>query len=409
VKVLVSAAEASADLHASKLIEALRRRVPDLQLAGIGGSHLEAQGLLPVAKASDLAVMGSVEVLSKLPLIRRAGKALLAQAAQLRPDVAVLVDYPGFHFRIGPELKALGIPVVYFIPPKVWVWRRSRLISMKRWVSRVLCVLPFEPKIYGEAGIPAEYIGSPLVEELPVDLSRQEARAKLGLGAEERVLAVMPGSRSSEMQRHWSVFLDSAARFAGDLKQSWTVLIPVASTLDLSFWQLELERWLRGRGLGHLEQSSLRVRLIQEDSGLVLRAADLGLIKSGTSTLEAAVLECPMVIAYRPGWVTSFAVKHVLKYRGPVGLVNLFRGIQERSELIAPEILHEDVTSERLAQELVSLYTSPARLQTMKANLTALREQMLNGAGSGFTPSDRAAAAILEVVSKAQLSERGTK
>ena len=139
---------------------------------------------------------------------------------------------------MGPRLKALGIPVVYFIPPKVWVWRSSRLRVMREWVARVLCILPFEPKIYEDAGIRAEFVGSPLVEELPIRMSREEARAKLGISPAERVLAVLPGSRDSEMERHWRPFLDAARLFAEKSGESWTVLVPIASSLDFEHWQI---------------------------------------------------------------------------------------------------------------------------------------------------------------------------
>jgi lipid-A-disaccharide synthase len=391
VKLLVSAAEASADLHAAQLVAAIRRRVPGVRLIGIGGTHLEREGLRPIARAADLAVMGSVEVLSRLGVIRRAGRDLLAAARAERPDVAVLVDYPGFHFQIGPQLHALGIPVVYFIPPKVWVWRRSRLEAMKSWVSRVLCILPFEPALYQEAGIPAEFIGSPLIEELPVRVSRDEARAALGVAADSRVLAVLPGSRQSEMKRHWHPFLEAARGFSLQAGGKWTVLVPIAPTLDQKHWESEAARWRDGL------PESVEIRLNRDGSGLVLRAADLGLIKSGTSTLEAGVLECPMVIAYRPGRVTSLAVRHLLRYRGPVGLVNLFRGWKPGDPYIAPEILHAEMTADRLCAELLALQSNRERLEKMKRDLGELRELMLAGSNGHGGPSDRAAAAVIDV------------
>jgi lipid-A-disaccharide synthase len=193
VKLLISAAEASADLHSAQLIRAFKRRVSDLYSFGIGGKNLEAEGMDILARAEDLAVMGSIEILSRLSKIRQAERELLRQASEKRPDVAILVDYPGFHFRVGPRLHAMGIPVIYYIPPKVWVWRKKRLNSMKKWVSQVLCILPFEPKLYHEAGISAEYVGSPLVEELPLSISKLEARNALGLHPEDHVLVIMPG------------------------------------------------------------------------------------------------------------------------------------------------------------------------------------------------------------------------
>ncbi len=402
MKLLISAAEASADLHAARLVDALRSRVSRLDLIGIGGSHLEREGLQPLAKASDLAVMGSLEVLSRLPVIRRAGKDLLREAEKFRPDVAVLVDYPGFHFRLAPRLHAMGIPVVYFIPPKVWVWRKSRLRTMKPWVSKVLCILPFEPPLYQAAGIDADYVGSPLVDELPIHLTRSEARARLAFSEQERVMALLPGSRPSEMKRHWTAFLDAALLFARRRREHWTVAIPIASTLPFSFWREQAERWLERRQA----EEFLKVQVLQESSGEILRAADMALIKSGTSTLEAGVLECPMVIAYRPGRVTSFAVRNILRYRGPVGLVNLFSGWRNGGALIAPEVLHEEMTAERLAFELESVFGSEDRLGRMRRELAQLREQMLSMEGTHGGPSARAADAVLAVATKAAAAGR---
>jgi len=398
--VLVSAAEASADLHAAQLVAAIRRRMPNLELMGIGGKHLEGEGLRPVAHASDLAVMGSVEVLSRLATIRRAGRDLLAAAQAGRPDVAILVDYPGFHFRIGPRLRAMGIPVVYFIPPKVWVWRRSRLQTMKSWVSRVLCILPFEPKIYEEAGIAAEFIGSPLIEELPVRMPREEARAHFGLDPDVRALAVLPGSRPSEMERHWRPFLDAAGTFCERTGGKWVVLLPIAATLDMDHWSLQAEPWKRRL------PPAVEIRLTREGSGMALRAADLALVKSGTATLEAGVLECPLVVAYRPGKVTSFAVKHLLRYRGPVGLVNLFRGWKPGDAYLAPEVLHEEMTAERLSEELHALFSDRERLDRMRQDLRELREAMMSGANGHGGPSDRAAASVIEVAQSSPNSRR---
>jgi lipid-A-disaccharide synthase len=391
VRVLVSAAEASADLHAAQLVAAIRRRIPTLELMGIGGKHLEGEGLRPVARAADLAVMGSIDVLSRLPSIRRAGRDLLDAAASGRPDVAVLVDYPGFHFRIGPRLHAMGIPVIYFIPPKVWVWRKSRLQAMKAWVSRVLCILPFEPRIYEEAGIPAEFIGSPLIEELPVRTPHEEARAHFRLAPDVRALAVLPGSRRSEMKRHWDPFLDAAERFCQRAGGKWVVLVPIAPTLDEDQWSAKAE------SRRHRLPSTVEIRLITEGSGMALRGADLALVKSGTATLEAGVLECPMVVAYRPGKVTSLAVKHLLRYRGPVGLVNLFRGWKPGEEYLAPEVLHEEMTAERLSDELHALFSDRARLDRMKRGLRELRDEMMAGANGHGGPSDRAAESVIEV------------
>jgi len=381
LKLLVSAAETSADLHAAQVVAALRRKVPNLRVFGIGGPALREQGLEAVAKAEDLAVMGSLEVISKFRVITAARRALLDLAQREKPELALLVDYPGFHFNVAPKLRAMGVRIAYFIPPKIWVWRKGRVRQMKSWASKVFCILPFEAPLYREAGIPAEFVGSPLVEELPWQVSRAEARAHLGWGADEKVLAVLPGSRTSELANHVGPFLEAARLFA--VKQGYRVVVVLPETVELRHWKLSsVER--------------VQVDWLQGKAGWVLRAADLGLIKSGTATLEAAILECPMVVAYRPGQFTSWAVKNLLRYRGPVALANLYESGPLTREKVVPEILHDEVTAQRLEQELTALARDPGLLDSMKNGLLRIRELALQSASA--TPSgERVAEGLLEL------------
>jgi lipid A disaccharide synthetase len=196
------------------------------------------------------------------------------------------------------------------------------------------------------------------------------------------------------MKRHWVPFLEAAVKFAEYSRESWTVLIPIASTLDLEECKARFNQWQRSQG----ERQIPRFLIVSDPSGVVLRAAHLGLIKSGTSTLEAAVLDCPMVVAYRPGRLTSFLVKNILKYRFPVGLVNLFRGWKPGDRMISPEVLHEQMTAENLARELWALYSSPERMTQMRADFEQLRGQMLLGDEALLRV--RAVDAVLEVVSR---------
>ncbi len=377
MRLLVSAAETSADLHAAQVVAALRKQVPHLSIFGIGGPALRAQGLEAVARAEDLAVMGSFEVLSKFRTILSARRALLEAAEERRPEVALLVDYPGFHFNVAPKLKALGARIAYFIPPKVWVWRRGRLGLMKKWVDRVFCILPFEAPLYQQAGIAAEFVGSPLFEELPWAVSREEARKKLGWSADERVLAVLPGSRRSELQSHLGPFLEAALEVGS--RRGFRVVVVLPETVSLSEWKRDS-----------------RVEWMQGGSGWVLRASDLALVKSGTATLEAAILECPMVVAYRPGQFTSWAVKRVIRYAGPVSLANLYEQGPLTRERVVPEVLHEDMTAARLVAELLQLIDDPAERERMLTGLRRIREQALQGA-SGVPAGERVARGLIQL------------
>ncbi len=385
MKLLVSAAETSADLHAAQVVARLRSKVPNLRIMGIGGPALRAQGLEPVARAEDLAVMGSFEILSKFRKITAARKAVLELAARERPDLALLVDYPGFHFNVAPRLKALGIRIAYFIPPKVWVWKKGRIQQMKAWVDRVFCVLPFEAPLYTQAGIRAEFVGSPLVDELPWMLSRQEARRELGLDGSQPLLAVLPGSRDSELEHHLVPFVEAARSFASANGMQVLVVLPEGS--DLARWKAFLSR------------TSISASVVSWQvgrSGHVLRAADLGLIKSGTATLEAAILECPMVVAYRPGQFTSWAVKNVIRYRGPVALANLYEQGPLTRETVVPEVLHDEVTSSNLQLALERVWGDPMVLARMRQGLSRIRELALRSA-EGVQPSERVADGLIRM------------
>lgn len=388
MKLLVSAAETSADIHAAQVVAALRSRVPSLRVMGIGGPALREQGLESVASSEDLAVMGSFEVLSKFRKITAARRALLQLAERERPELALLVDYPGFHFNVAPRLKALGIRIAYFIPPKIWIWRKGRLARMKAWADRVFCILPFESPLYEQAGIPAEFVGSPLVDELPWKLSKQEARAPLGIAEGEQVLAVLPGSRESELQSHLLPFLEAARAFAEP--RGWRVVVALPDTIDLETWRTHARR------AGLAWPATIRIDWLSGRSGLLLRAADLGLIKSGTATLEAALLELPMVVAYRPGHFTSWAFKNVIRYRGPVSLANLFENGPLTRDWIVPEVLHEEMTATQLHEALEKIWNDPLTLERMRLGLARIRELALKSAADNRA-GDRVAEGLIRM------------
>ena len=240
MKVLISAAEASSDMHGAELLKALKEELKsqdqkiDLEVFGAGGPLLQAQGLKPIVDARDLLAMGVVEVFSRLPQVLRALRKLTQGARAQKPDFALVIDYPEFHFKLAKKLKKLNIPVFYYIPPKVWVWRKKRLQFIKHYFKKVFLILPFEQEIYDQEGVSAQYVGNPLIDELPLDLTREEARAKLQIAFDECVLILMPGSRPSELKYHLEVMLDSALQVSRKfLPQSLRVLMPLPYTADL--------------------------------------------------------------------------------------------------------------------------------------------------------------------------------
>lgn len=403
MRILISAAETSSDLHGAELLKALKRELgaDAVEAVGIGGPKLQAQGLNQAADARDLLAMGSSEVFGRLPKILEALESVTRQAIAFRPDVAVLIDYPDFHFRLARRLKAAGIPVVYYIPPKVWVWRKHRLKTLRELVDRVLCIFPFEEKIYQEAGIPVTYVGNPLVDELPIGLSREDARAKLGLADEKlrRVLLLMPGSRPAELKRHFKPMLEAAGRstrWVGDL----VVLVPYPATTDQGVLLGEYEHWKMEGGARY----PLEVRFISPEEAegqggaYAMAAADAGLVKSGTSTLEAGLMGCPHSVVYKPSPLTAFIYRKFIRYDGPVGLVNLVgRGSSEggkRAERPAfREILMDEFTVRVLEEEIASLLMDDGRRASLKEAAERLH-QAVRPRTSGAKPASDSPSAL---------------
>lgn len=398
MKILISAAEASSDLHAAELLEALRRQLgpgEEVEAFGIGGPRLEEAGLRAVVPARELLAMGFSEVLGRLPKILRALNTVTREAERSKPELAIVADYPDFHFKLAERLVRQGVPVVYFIPPKVWVWRKSRIKKLKKYFAKVLCILPFEEEFYRSEGMAVSYVGNPLVDELPLDLTREEARRRLGLKPEAQVLLLMPGSRPAELKRHLLPMLDAADRLAERLGRPLEVLMPIPLTADRGALEQRTRAWMSGGGAERAGR--VKLRLSQGDSAECMVAADAGLVKSGTSTLEAGLLGCPHAVVYQPSPLTTWIFRNLIRYPGPVGLVNLVSEGPQAKEHIAREILHEEVTAEVLADEAYSLMCDPERRERMKRKLESLRKVVI-GSRPEARPSDRAAQEVLAIL-----------
>ena len=256
MKILISAAETSSDAHGAELLKAIREQIAlkeeKLEAFGIGGPKLQAAGLNVVVDARDLLAMGFLEILGHLPKILRALRRVSQVAKEARPDVAIVIDYPDFHFRLARRLRRYGIPVIYYIPPKVWAWRKGRVTVLRALFEKILCIFPFEVEFYQGQNVPAVYVGNPLVDELPLRLSRPEARAVLGLEKQDKVITLMPGSRAAELKRHLEVLLDSALKAAHELRASGfmgpeerlKVLLPFPVTAPLEALKERVNQYL---------------------------------------------------------------------------------------------------------------------------------------------------------------------
>lgn len=374
LRVAVVAGEASGDQLGVALMEALRARHPDIEFRGVAGPKMRSAGCRPLATAEELAVMGLVEVLEHLPRLWWLRRRLVRELAAWQPDVFVGVDAPSFNLGLARQLKQRGVRTVQYVSPQVWAWRQQRVRHMADSCDRVLCLLPFEPAFYAEHAVPAEFVGHPLADQIPLQRQRAMARAALGLAADARVLAVLPGSRRGEVQRLGGDFI-AAARALAASHPGLQVLAPMASPAA----QAEFER--QGARAADL-------RLLDGQARLALQAADVALVASGTATLEALLCGCPLVAAYRFGDMTAFLLQRLGMVRLPYfSLPNLLAG-----EQLVPEFFQQQVTGAALAGALGGLLDDEARTSVLRQRFAAIHQQLrCDGAA-------RAADAILRLV-----------
>ena len=364
LKILVSAGEASGDLYAASLVEALRRRQPDAEFFGCAGPRMQAAGVQPVVDMASLAVVGLVEVVSHIPRIYREFRKLCRAAALRRPDLAILTDSPDFHLRLAPKLKRLGIPVIYLVAPQAWAWRRGRVHTLIRNVERLLCIFPFEEEFFRAEGVPAVYIGHPLARMVKPSLGREEFRRKHGVPPDRPLVVLLPGSRPGEVARHLPDLAGAVERILARRRAAVVLATPVGFSVP--------EGRLR---------AGTQIQVVEGETWDAIAAADVALAASGTVTVETALLGTPMVTFYRVSEATWWLGRPLV--RVPFySMVNLVAGRR-----IVPELIQRDMTPERLAAETLVLLDSPAARERMREDLGEVARRL----GSFHDPIERAA------------------
>lgn len=356
---MLSAGEASGDLHGAVLCRALRELEPGVRLVGMGGAHMAAAGMEVIVDPTGQAAVGTSEALGRIPALYRAYRALVKRLRLERPGALVLIDFPEFNLRLARRARRAGVPVVYFIPPQLWAWRRGRVRQMARRVSRVLAVFPFEPALYEQARVPVEFVGHPLLDVLPLDLTRDEARRRLGADPGHSLIGLLPGSRREEVERLLPPMLEAAGRLAADDGRRRFVL-GLAPTVPREQVQAHLLRAAGGPA----------VDLVSGRTYEVMAAADALLIGSGTATLEAALLGAPMVVCYRVSRTTEIIARLLARVQW-IGLPNLVSG-----RAVVPELIQKDVTGARLAAEASRLLDNPVIATAQRAAFKELRARL---------------------------------
>ena len=379
--IMLSAGEASGDLHGATMCRALRALDPGVRLIGMGGPRMAAAGVEILVDPTAHAAVGTSEAIGRVPGLYRAYKILVRRLREARPKAMVLIDFPEFNLRLAKQARRAGVPVVYFIPPQLWAWRRGRIRQMARRVTRVLAAFPFEKSLYEEAGVSVEFVGHPLLDVVPSDLDRVKARQRLGVGERQTLLGLLPGSRRQEIGRLLPPMLDAAARLAfGHGRRCFALAL--AAGVDRGLVTSLLAR--------ASETGGPPVNVVEGLTHEVMAGADVLLIASGTATLEAALLGAPMVVCYRVSRLTE-AVARLLTRSPWISLPNIVAG-----RGAVPEILQDKVTGARLSFEAERLLADPVAATAQRAAFKEVRSR-LGQPGVG----ERAARAVLKVVGAA--------
>jgi lipid-A-disaccharide synthase len=366
LRIAIVAGETSGDALGAALIEALRARVAGVEFTGVAGPKMRAAGCEALADAHELSVMGLTDVLPHLPRLLRLRARLVREIVARAPQLFIGVDYQQFNLGLARRLKRHGLATVQYVSPQVWAWRQGRVRTIGRVFDLVLCLLPFEPEFYREHAVAAQFVGHPLADQIPLHPEREAARAALNLSPAQTVLALLPGSRQSEVRRLAEPFLRTAALLVRRHPEL-TLLAPMAGEAV----RQEFERAARAL------QPPLPLRILDGQARTVLTAADAALIASGTATLEALLCRCPMVVAYRVGPVTALLLRSLRMVRLPYfALPNWLAG-----ERLVPEFLQEAAEPAAMAQALEGVLDDRSQRERLLARFQAIHQTLRkNGA-----------------------------
>lgn len=339
VRIGIVAGEASGDLLGSHLIAALREKLPDAEFIGIAGPKMQSAGARSLFPMEKLAVRGYLEVLRHFREILSIRRKLRRYFLDNPPDLFIGVDAPDFNLGLEKALKAHGVPTIHYVSPSVWAWRRERVKTIARSVTHILALFPFEPPIYQDAGVAVSYVGHPMADVIPEQPDRVAARATLKLLQDATIIALLPGSRQSELHYMAELFIRTAQKIA-EQQRDIQFLVPLVSRETRDYFEAALYR---------LGAENLRLKILFGHAHAALTAANIALVASGTATLEAALLKRPMVITYKLSRLSAFLMRR-RGYLPYVGLPNVMAG-----RFIVPELLQEDATPDNLAQALLNL------------------------------------------------------
>jgi lipid-A-disaccharide synthase len=366
--VAIIAGEASGDQHGAKLVRAMQEKKPELAFCGIGGPALKAAGVRIVVDAADLAVVGITEVFSRLPDILKGMGTMKKLLRKLKPDLLILIDFPDFNLHIASRAKRLGIPVLYYISPQIWAWRRGRGKRIRKLVDQMAVILPFEAEFYGEFDVPVTFVGHPLLDD---DLPAVDRALQNGL-QKPPVIGLVPGSRETEITRLLPIMMEAGDILKQQLKDA-TFIISRADSVEKQLIEAATDR--------HPDWQDTEI--ISDGVETVFQRSDAIIAASGTVTLQAAIHGTPMVIIYKVSPVSAWLGRLFIQVNH-VGLVNLVAGRE-----LAPELLQDDATGENIARAMLDMLEDEDELNALRRELISLRD-VLGGSGASERVADLA-------------------
>jgi len=381
---MIVAGERSGDIYGAGLARALQERLPGEQIFGCGGDAMRQAGVDTQVDSHQIAIAGITEVVAGIPRVYRAFHKLLDEVDRRHPQLAVLIDFPDFNMRLAKQLKKRQIPVVYFVSPQVWAWRKGRVQTLKERIAKMIVIFDFEEEIYQHAGVPVEYVGHPLVDMVRPHLSREEFFAKVKMDPAIQTIALLPGSRQKEVIANLPAMLDAATRLTANRKLQFVVA--VAPTIDPAWLEKILLDFYVGRAT---------VRTAVHATYDAMQHSEVVVAASGTATLEAALRERPMVVVYRVSALTWMVGKLLVKVPHYC-MVNIL----SKKELV-PELMQHDFTAEKVAAQVEYLLDHPQAREEMIRGFQALKPRL--GQGGAIA---RAADAMVKVLQSSPIGER---
>lgn len=377
-KIMIVAGEVSGDIHSEKVVKALKRLKPEIEIFGIGGDRMRDAGMELIYHIDKMSFLGFLEVVRHLPFIWKVMNHLTRLLDERQPDLVILVDYPGFNLRFAKRISEKSIPVLYYISPQVWAWNTGRVHKIANIVDKLAVIFPFEVDFYQEKNVDLdiEFVGHPLLEEIDFDsvLSREEMCTTFSIPPDEKILGILPGSRKQEIQRILPTLLKTASRLHKKLDQNLTVFIAVAPNIPIEF----IEKYTK--------KYSFRIEAVKEHTHDIMKTSELLLVTSGTATLESSLFATPMIVVYKVTWLSYQIGKRVIQIDN-IGLVNVVA-----QKTIVPEFVQYDATPKKIAPVAYELLTDETKRQAMIAQLKRIREKL--GMGE---PSRRVGEIALEM------------